>query len=176
MERQLLLLGMLRFEEMHGYQIDQMINAHLEPSFQLKKPTMYKLLNKMVDQDWITFREEQEGNYPVRRVYTITTAGEEAFQQLLRQSLGDYRPVSFNDIALAFLDALPAGEALPLLRRRRESIGQHLETARDHEPDLSAHQSGYQLLLLHQVHHLSAEIAWMDELIDDLQGNNAKTP
>ena len=172
MERELLLLGMLRIEEMHGYQVDQMINAHLEPTFQLKKPTMYKLLNKMVDQGWITFREEQEGNYPVRRVYAITPAGEETFQQLLRQSLADYRPVSFNDIALAFLDTLPAGEALPLLRRRRESISQHLETARDHDPEPAAHQDGYHLLLRHQVYHLSAEIAWMDELIDHLQGDN----
>ena len=169
MERQLLLLGMLRIEEMHGYQVDQMINAHLEPTFQLKKPTMYKLLNKMVDQGWITFREEQEGNYPVRRVYTITTAGEEAFQSLLRQSLADYRPVNFNDIALAFLDTLPAGEALPLLRQRRENISQLLESARTHD----THQGGYQLLLLHQVHHLSAELAWMDEIINHLLGQNA---
>jgi DNA-binding PadR family transcriptional regulator len=173
MERELLLLGMLRIEEMHGYQADQLINSHLEPSFQLKKPTMYKLLNKMVDQGWITFREEQEGNYPVRRVYAITSAGEEAFQQLLRQSLADYRPVSFNDIALAFLDSLPAGEALPLLRRRRESISHHLETTRAHDPELGAHQGGYQLLLLHQIQHLSAELAWMDELLDHLQGADA---
>ena len=176
MERQLLLLGMLRFEEMHGYQVDQVINAHLEPSFQLKKPTMYKLLNKMVDQGWITFREEQEGNYPVRRVYAITPAGEEAFQQLLRQSLGHYRQVNFNDIALAFLDALPAGEALPLLHQRRESISQFLESAQAHISNQDAHQDGYQLMLLHQVHHLSAELAWMDELIGRLQGDDLKTP
>lgn len=176
MERQLLLLGMLRIEEMHGYQVDQMINAHLEPSFQLKKPTMYKLLNKMVDQGWITFREEQEGNYPVRRVYTITPAGEEAFQQLLRQSLGDYRPVNFNDIALAFLDTLPAAEALPLLYQRRENISQFLETARAHNANQDTHQGGYQLMFLHQIHHLSAELAWMDELIGRLQEGDLKNP
>lgn len=168
MERELLLLGLLRIEEMHGYQVDQLINAHLEPTFQLKKPTMYKLLNKMVDEGWISFREEQEGNYPVRRVYGITAAGEEAFQRLLRQSLADYRPVNFNDIALAYLDTMPALEALPLLYRRRESIKNLLESARGHDP----HQGGYQLMLLHQVHHLSSELAWMDELIDHLQGAN----
>jgi DNA-binding PadR family transcriptional regulator len=168
MEKELLLLGMLRIREMHGYQVSQMINAHLEPSLQLKKPTVYKLLNKMVDEGWVTFWEEQEGNYPVRRVYAITTQGEKAFQQFLRQSLANYTPVNFfNDIGLAFLNALPAEEALPLLRQRREAIQQHLEKAQAHE----THPGGFQLMLLHQIRHLSAELEWIDEVIEQLLGN-----
>ena len=91
MERKLLLLGLLRSQEMHGYQINELIDAHLGTSIQLKKPTVYKLLATMVDDGWIRYYEEQEGNYPTRRVYQITPEGEEAFQRLLRQSLADYQ-------------------------------------------------------------------------------------
>ena len=166
MERELLLLGMLRIQEMHGYQVSQMINAHLEPSLQLKKPTVYKLLNKMVDDGWITYLEEQEGNYPVRRVYAITSQGEEAFQTLLRRNLASYTPVNFlNDIGLAYLDELPAEEALPLLHQRRERIKELLEKARAHE----THPGGYSLMILHQVNHLAAELEWMEEVVHHLQ-------
>jgi len=89
MERKLLLLGLIRMQEMHGYQINELIDAHLGTSIQLKKPTAYKLLEAMMKDGWITDREEQEGNYPTRRVYSITPEGNAAFQRLLREKVSD---------------------------------------------------------------------------------------
>ena len=103
MERKLLLLGLLRMQELHGYQINELIDAHLSTSIQLKKPTVYKLLGAMENDGWIRYHEEQEGNYPTRRVYQITQLDLDAFQQLLRQSLADYRPVSYlSNIGIVF--------------------------------------------------------------------------
>ena len=85
MERELLLLGMLRIQAMHGYQLHELIDSHLGESIQIKKPTAYSLLNKMADAGWVSYVEEQAGNRPLRRVYTITEAGEAAFQRLIRQ-------------------------------------------------------------------------------------------
>ena len=62
MERKLLLLGMLRENEMYGYQLNEFLETHLGSAVQLKKPTAYNLLNKMAADGWISYREEQEGN------------------------------------------------------------------------------------------------------------------
>lgn len=166
MERKLLLLGLLRAQEMHGYQINEFIDAHLGTSVQLKKPTVYKLLGTMLDDGWINFHEEQEGNYPVRRVYRLTPKGEAEFQRLLRRSLADYRPVSYlGNIGIVFLDALPAEEAATLLRRQRREVDRLAEMLRSDEH----HQGGFQLMLSYHRGQLNAELKWLDEAIADLE-------
>ena len=166
MERKLLLLGLLRTHEMHGYQINELIDAHLGTSVQLTKPTVYKLLGAMVDDGWINFHEEQEGNYPTRRVYKITPDGEDAFQQLLRQSLADYRPVSYlSNIGIVYLDAIPGEEAAALLHKRREEIENLSQRIQADEE----HQGGFQLMLSYHLLLLNAELEWLDEVISQLQ-------
>ena len=169
MERKLLLLGMLRMHEMHGYQINELIDTHLGTSVQLKKPTVYKLLSTMVDDGWINYHEEQEGNYPTRRVYAITPQGEEAFQQLLRENLADYRPVSYlSNIGIIFLDALPVEESASLLSQRRQEVESFVEKLNADDQ----HQGGFQLMLSYHLHHLNAELEWLDEVIDQMQPAN----
>lgn len=166
MERKLLLLGIVRSQELHGYQINELIDAHLGTSIQLKKPTVYKLLGAMENDGWIRSHEEQAGNYPTRRVYRITPEGLDAFQQLLRQSLADYRPVShLNSIGLVFLNALPAQEAVALLRQRRAKVARLAEALRADDQ----HQGGFQLMLSYHLSQLHAELAWLDDVISQLQ-------
>lgn len=158
------MLGMLRMQEMHGYQINEFIDTHLGSSgVHLKKATAYHLLNQMTEEGWITYRQEQEGNRPPRRVYAIAPEGEAAFQRILRESLADYRPTEFrSDIALAFLDLLPAEEAVSLLQKRRIEIEKLLQPIHAFGEQ---HTGGLQLMLEHQVHHLTAELEWLDEVI-----------
>ena len=162
MERELLLLGLLRSQDMHGYQLHEAIDSHLGMGVQLTKPTAYRLLSNMADDGWVTFREEQEGNRPPRRVYAITPQGEGAFQQLLRENLANYQPSDFTcHIGLAFLDELSAEEALPLLHSRRAGMEELLESAQAH----GEHPGSLQLMLEHQVHQLAAELDWLDTVI-----------
>lgn len=166
MERKLLLLGMLRMHEMHGYQINELIDAHLGTSIQLTRPTVYKLLGAMVEDGWINYHEEQEGNYPTRRVYKITPEGEEAFQQLLRQNLADYKPISYlGNIGIVYLDTLPVEEAAALLQQRREKVENLVQELRTDEQ----HEGSYQLMLSFHLSQLNAEMQWLDELIGHLQ-------
>ena len=142
MERKLLLLGLLRWQEMHGYQLNEFIETHLGTSIELKKPTVYKMLGLMVDDGWIDYHEEQQGNYPTRRVYRITAAGEEAFQELLRQNLATYTPISYlGNIGIVYLEALPGKEAAALLREHPDRFPPgHYHVA--HGPEQSKIRSG----------------------------------
>src|SRR5512133_2045419 len=120
MEKKLLLLGLLRRQEMHGYQLNEFIDNNLALCTDLKKPTAYYLLDQMSKDGWISAETEQEGNRPPRRVYRLTEKGEAAFQRLLRENLSAYVPASFpDDIGLGFLDWLPAAESRPLLEKKK---------------------------------------------------------
>jgi DNA-binding PadR family transcriptional regulator len=166
MERELLLLGLLRSQDMHGYQLHEAIDSHLGMGVQLTKPTAYRLLSNMAEEEWVTFWEEQEGNRPPRRVYGITPKGEVAFQRLLRENLANYEPSDFTcHIGLAFLDELAAKEALPLLHSRRAGMEELLESTRAH----GEHPGSLQLILERQVHLLAAELDWLDTVIARLQ-------
>ncbi len=168
MERKLLLLGMLRLHKMYGYQLNEFIDSHLGASIHLKKPTVYHLLNKMAADGWVTYKEERQGNRPPRRVYAITPPGETAFQQMLRQSLADYKPAEFrSDISLAFLDSISAEEALPLLQKRRSIIEELLQTIRGH----AEHPGSLQLMIEHQLRHLEVELEWADEVIAQIRAS-----
>lgn len=165
MEKKLLLLGLLRRQEMHGYQLNEFIDNNLSLCTDLKKPTAYYLLDKMAADGWISAASEQEGNRPPRRVYRLTETGETAFQQLLRENLAQYSPVNFSgDIGMAFLDWLSPAEALPLLEAQKTQVAARLETVRAIPP----HGGSLQLIFSHQTRHLQAELDWLNEVIQQL--------
>jgi DNA-binding PadR family transcriptional regulator len=169
MERKLLLLGLLRTHEMHGYQLNEILDRHLGASVRLTKPTAYRLLKEMTQGGWITYSEERAGGRPTRRVYAVTAEGEAAFQRLLRESLASYQPAAFqSDISLAFLDELSVDESVPLLRQRRETIAEMLQRMAGDE----AHHGSFHLVIEHQVQHLSAELQWLDGVIARLKDDH----
>jgi DNA-binding PadR family transcriptional regulator len=169
MDKKLLLLGLLRTGSMHGYQLNDFIESTLSTCVQIKRPTAYYVLNKMQDDGWVEESEEQEGNRPPRRIYSITPAGEAAFQKLLRQNLADYELAQFTgDVGLAFLEELPLDEGLALLQQRRGIIEALLEETRA----IPQHRGSLQLTIEHQVHHLQSELEWLDAVMARLEARN----
>ena len=172
MEKKLLLLGILRDHDMHGYQINEILTQDAGIGMTLKKANAYKLLNQMATDGWITYREEREGSRPPRRVYAIAPAGEAAFQRLLRESLVAYAaPQMPSVIAYNYLNELPVTEAIALLRERRQMVYRRfhqLETTP--QEMLQAHLG---MVYLHRFY--AAELEWLDEIInhiDDRETNN----
>lgn len=166
MDRELLLLGLLRQEEMHGYRLIEFVERTLTTCTDLKKATAYFLLDKMVKQGWITQHQEQEGNRPPRRIYRITTEGETQFQQLLRENLARHlRPTFAGDVGLAFLDQLRPEEAVELLHKRRQALLEDLATA----CAVPNHVGSMQLLIDHHRIYLETELRWLDEVVARLK-------
>lgn len=90
MERELLLLGLLRKNHVHGYKLIECIERELSLFTDLKKSTAYFLLDKMAQKGWITPTEAREGNRPPKQVFTVTPDGEAAFQDMLRENLSTH--------------------------------------------------------------------------------------
>ena len=162
-ERELLLLGLLRKREMHGYQLSDFMETHLAMFFDLKKATAYNLLGKMEERGWVTSREEQEGKRPPRRVFAITPEGEALFQELLRAALPEHRPAAFpGHVPFLFLDALPREEMEELLHERRDAIQERTVTLETHLDHVGHPLFDHKLLIL------KAELEWVDGLLKSL--------
>lgn len=173
MERELLLLGLLRQADMHGYQLMEFIERDLSTCTDLKKATAYALLEKMAGQGWISEQEVRDGKRPPRRVYSITPDGEAQFQHLLRINLSTYEPAKFSeDIGLAFADALPPAEVLTLLDQRRTHLVAELDAART----IPEHSGTFQFVVQHRLAHLECERAWLEQVRARFAGPLASPP
>ena len=82
-ERALLLLGMLRAQSQHGYQINEFIERNLSRVTDMKKPTAYAILDRLARDGYVRVHSEQEGNRPPRNVYYLTVNGVRWFELIL---------------------------------------------------------------------------------------------
>jgi DNA-binding PadR family transcriptional regulator len=163
MERELLLLGLLRQGKTHGYQLNEFIERDMGHFINLKKPTAYALLDRMEKQGWITQVRTQEGNRPPRHTFTITEDGERRYQELLRDNLSAFADSFFaGDVGLTFIHDVPPREAVELLEKRRSGLLEELATMRD----VPQHEGGSQLAIDHRRVHLESELRWLEALIE----------
>ena len=162
----LLLLGLLLQGPMTGYDLNRIVRAHGHLYADLKKGNIYHLLDGLARQGHldVTVQPGARGPRRERLVYELTPSGREAFRQLLREVMTSFEP-AFAGLASAvvFLPELERQEALALLRRRRELIG---ERRRVVAGELSSLDGG--LLRLAGDHLLAAidtELAWVDKAL-----------
>ena len=162
--RSLLLLGALSVRSQHGYQINDFIERCQVAG--LKKPTVYALLDRLVAAAHISLQTEQEGNRPVRKVYTLTASGEALFDELLRENLRT-PDLTVGDIGLMFLDYLPRDEAITCLRQRLDQLDAQL-AAPVVVPPHGDHLT-VQLALDHQAALRQADRDWLAALLQRLE-------
>ena len=167
MNRQLLLLGVLLDGKMHGYKLNEYVEHTMGLYTDLKKPTVYYVLEKLEKDGYVQQETEREGKRPERRVYQITDKGRTYFLGLLRQHLSGYERTYYSDdIGIAFMDQLPRGEVRQLLAQKQEKTLALLQQFRE-VPD---HGGNWRYLIEHNIAHLEADVAWLNSIIDELNG------
>lgn len=166
-ERALLLLGILRAQSQHGYQINEFIERNLSRVTDMKKATAYALLERLSRDGYVSVQSEQVGNRPTRKVYTITDAGQDLFITLLRESLRTSEtPALTGDVGLMFLDELPRDEVLNCLSQRLAQLEQRIAMYQQAPPH--GHGMGVDLSIDHMRHLLEADRAWLEQAIADI--------
>ena len=166
-ERVLLLLGLLRAQSQHGYQLNEFIERNLSRVTDMKRPTAYAILDRLSRQGFVETHAEQSGNRPIRRIYEITPAGEALFQRAVREILVEPgRPTTMGDIGLMFLDALPPAEARACLERRIMQLDEQIAAYAQTPPH--GHGSGVDLAIGRVLHLLRADRAWLVGAVNQL--------
>jgi DNA-binding PadR family transcriptional regulator len=162
MHRRLLLLGLLRQQEMHGYQLNEFIDRMLHVCSDLKKPTAYFLLEKLAQEGYVAETTEREGRYPERKVYSITPAGHAYFLTLLRENLASFDRIYYpGDMGLAFMHELPPEERVQLLRQRQSRVAAALSEIQT----VPSHGGSLDFVLDRNAALLRSELAWLDDAI-----------
>lgn len=163
-DNRLLLLGLLRIQKMHGYQLQQFLDQHMEFLSPLKASTAYYTLEKMAREGLVEATSEREGNRPVRQVYCLTAAGEARFRELLDENLSSYEPgESGDDVGIAFLEALPREEAARLLASKRERMRSRLAEIQAMLDRIRTVETLH-LSLVHTRLRLEADLEWIEEV------------
>ncbi|MGM9986717.1 MAG: PadR family transcriptional regulator [Bacillaceae bacterium] len=166
-QRALLILGILKKQNAHGYQLFEFIENILGKVGEMKKATAYAILKRLHKDGYVDFEMLQEGNRPVRQVYSITAKGEELFLTLLKEELKKRENMTpTGEIGIMFLDYLPIDECIILLEEKVEKI-KALLTFYTQVP---SHEGiGVNLAMSHRRTLLEAEINWYENMIKELK-------
>jgi len=127
----LILLSFLRQRPMHGYEIQQLIQlSRMDVWANVLSGSIYYALNKMENEGLIETVAEERTGARLRKIYSITTKGEELFQQMIRETLTltPHSAKSDFSLGLTWIEDIPASEAVNLLeqnlRQLEESLAQ----------------------------------------------------
>lgn len=165
MERKLLLLGLLRAGDSHGYHLMEMLDKHTGTFIELTKPTAYRLLEEMLQDGWLSSHEEKAGRRPARRILSLTPEGEKRFTDMLRDCLSYYKLPEFRqDIALLFLGALPQEDVVDLLVKRLSMMKKIRQTLLK---SINGHAASS--VLNNQLNHIELDTAYTEGLITTIK-------
>ena len=81
----LVILGLLRKEDMYGYQLVQETEKQSSGRITTQEGSLYPVLYKLVDQGLISDRRVQVGKRMTRVYYHLEPAGEQRLKELLRE-------------------------------------------------------------------------------------------
>ena len=166
-ENRLLLLGLLKLQEQHGYQLMDFVDRNLSRITSLKKATVYYELKRLEALGLVAMRQEQSGGHPPRRVYALTPAGEQTFLDLLRENLRAAEPATCGtDVSLMFLDWLEPPEARELIEQKLAALRERLEMQR--ATPSHGEGSAVDLAISHVATRLDAEIHWFEAHLETL--------
>jgi DNA-binding PadR family transcriptional regulator len=168
-EHELLLLGLLVNQSQHGYQLNEFIERDLGHLTNMKKGNAYATLGRLEKEGFVKVVITQEGNRPQRKVYSITPSGEKKFFELLRNNLSNSERMVFaGDVGIMFMDHLARAEVIECLAGRLAQVKAKL--AEHAGAPMHGHGIGVDLALQHVLHMQRAEVSWLEEVLEKLQG------
>lgn len=92
---EMLVLSLLKHKDLYGYEISQLLKELSDGSYTVPEGSLYPVLYKLEDRNFITFYTVKAGKRRVRKVYHIEPDGEKRLEVLL----SEYRSTS-NGIEL----------------------------------------------------------------------------
>ncbi len=174
MSTRLVILGLLRDQNLYGYEIKQIIEEHMADWTSIAFGSIYFALDKMAADGLVEKAgTEQKGGRPSRSVYQITEAGRAEFVRLLRQVWREPERSYFAlDIGIFFMPALPLNEIKSYLRERLAYLDTATQGLSAHRAEQLAEAETPRLaaaIFDHTQAHLEAELGWTRDLLDKIE-------
>ncbi len=160
--KELMVLQFVRDHPAHGYALSEALEASLGWTLGLTRPTVYTVLQRLEKRGWLDCKDDREGRYPERQVYSMTPAGKAGYLELVERTTRSGGP-SIQPFAALILhaDELSAEdrlEALTGLRKARQALRDQLE-------DFPTHDGAVGVALTFMSRQLALELETIDELL-----------
>jgi DNA-binding PadR family transcriptional regulator len=172
-KNELVVLGLLNQQPMHGYQLyHQIEKGNMETWAQANLASIYNTLERLHKAGMVEAKREKPGKMPEREVYHITPKGKKKLSILVEEAITDRRmPENNFCVAVAFIFGLTKKRALECLEEKKKNlkrVEKHLEGLRKdfyHQLPLN-----WRFLLRYGIDHLRMDI----KKIEDLKGRISK--
>jgi len=174
MSTKLVILGLLRGQDLYGYEIKQIIQEHMADWTSIAFGSIYFALDKMAEDGLVKkVGTEQKGGRPSRSVYQVTEEGRAEFMRLLRQAWREPERSYFAlDVGLFFMAALPLDEIKGYLGDRAMQLDAWLQGLAAHRAEQLAQSDTPRLaaaIFDHAQAHLQAELDWTTGVLEKIE-------
>jgi PadR family transcriptional regulator, regulatory protein AphA len=171
------LLGLLAESPKYGYEIKRRFDGALGNVWSVSYGQLYPTLRRLSELGWVTKKTEPGKKAAEKNIYSITEKGRKKLDEwLLKPLRHTYKVKDEFTLRFLFFSKLSADNVLDYLKvqqkktvLQRESFQRTLVSLRD-EIDYFL-----QAIIRKGIIHLEAENQWLEEVIDDIQRNNAES-
>lgn len=159
------LLGFLRRQSMHGYEIHQQLSdaTGLGLVWRLKQSQLYALLAKLEREGYVTTTVEYQDTRPPRKMFELTEAGRRAFLEWVERPVPQGRKLRLDFLAKFYFAQLEGPDvALRLIEGQRATCRDWLRQ-QEEEADLLRQSRPYDWLVhKFRMGQIEAMLAWLD--------------
>jgi len=169
-EHELLLLGLLKDNPQHGYDIKLKVKEILSLFAGVEIKSIYYPLRVLEQKGLVAKRVTKPSRRPQRIVYSLTAKGQTRFEELLSKSLLDLKRPQFSlDLSLYFLHYLKPSDAQRRLRGRLHMLNRLSASLRQMITALpNKGPASLKVILEHNLWMLEAEANFISERIKSL--------
>ncbi|MCD4797166.1 MAG: PadR family transcriptional regulator [Candidatus Cloacimonetes bacterium] len=131
----LIVLGFLNRKPMYGYEIIQFTKMKgLDVWAGIKMPSIYKALQRLEVNNYISGKRVVEGNNPPRKVFTITKTGTNHFRKILTYFLESESELNVDFwMAISFMgNGISKKLFLQFLDNRIDRVSAHIKHHKEH--------------------------------------------
>ena len=164
---ELAVLGLLKERPMHGYQLSRELSESLGGLWRVSYGSLYPTLRRLERAGAIESEAGDVRGARRKKVYRITSSGEDLFLELLQESPVDTQSEDARfRMRLAFFRYLPPETRIRLLERRRQTLQRRLSTiAESLRTGRGAGDDYGQALIEHSRSVTESDISWLEDLI-----------
>lgn len=159
------LLGFLRQSPMHGYEIHQrMSDANgLGTVWHVKQSHLYALLTRLEKEGLVSATVEPQGVHPPRKVFRLTTLGEQAFLEWVQSGVAHGRDIRLDFLVKFYFAQMEGVDvALRLVEQQRLSCQNWLTQQQAVATALIAEQPFEQLVNQFRIGQIEAMLLWLE--------------
>ncbi len=168
------LLGFLRRQPMHGYEIHQQLSAGtgLGLVWRLKQSQLYALLTKLEREGVVATSIEYQEARPPRKMFELTEAGHRAFLAWVQQPVIQGRKLRLDFLAKLYFAQIEGAEvATRLIEQQRIACRDWLRQQEAETEPLRRSQPYDWLVHRFRLGQIEAMLNWLDTCQETLFGN-----